>query len=205
MSKFGSKEQFIENTKEHELTVLHDDGLYRHLMMRKPNSSNMYYEVITWPGYLSIVGDMGSSTFSRIPDMFDFFRTEQLGINLGYWTEKEVSTSKFGKNTEFDTEELSRLLNEWLQRWIESEEPSNEKIENIKQAIEEAPYCENEHAVADFMNEIYDGHELYPIFDQDWWEHSFTKSTGYQEWRLYAINHTIREYDLSTTQTNESK
>ena len=69
---------------------------YRHLLFRQPNSGNMWFEIITWPDSLMIRGDMGSWSFSRVQDMFTFFRSDQLKINPSYWTEKIDSESRFG-------------------------------------------------------------------------------------------------------------
>lgn len=81
--------RFRQDTAGHALKVLHDDGLYRHLRMRNPRSSEYWFDIITWPGSLTIRGDVGDGyTFSRITDMFEFFRSERGGINPHYWAEK---------------------------------------------------------------------------------------------------------------------
>ena len=88
-------ERFAKDVAQHEMTVLHDDGLYRHLrFMRtetgkdgKARSSLIYwFDLVTWPGSLAINGDMGSFQFSRTKDMFEFFRGSR--INPQYWAEK---------------------------------------------------------------------------------------------------------------------
>src|SRR5690348_12248442 len=78
--------QFADNTAEHELTILHGDGLYRHIRMQKPGTGMYHYDLVTWPGYLAISGDLDSYVFSRVRDMFTFFRGR--GINPSYWAEK---------------------------------------------------------------------------------------------------------------------
>lgn len=90
-------ERFQKDTAAHEMTVLHDDGLYRHLRFRhhvlcndgekRPGHSFYWFDLITWPGSLTINGDCGIFTFSRTTDMFEFFRS-RYGINPGYWSEK---------------------------------------------------------------------------------------------------------------------
>lgn len=77
---------FAGNTAEHELTILHDEGVYRHIRMAKPGTGLYRYDLVTWPGYLAISGDLDSYVFSRVNDMFTFFRGGQ--INPGYWGEK---------------------------------------------------------------------------------------------------------------------
>ena len=73
--------------RAHEMTILHDDGLYRHLLFKSPDTSCYWFELVTWPGRLSIHGDLGDAfTFARVPDMFTFFRRHE--INPVYWSEK---------------------------------------------------------------------------------------------------------------------
>lgn len=82
-------EQFPRDVAEHQLEVLHDDGLYRHLKCSQPEHSwQFWFEVVTWPGSLAVRGDFGNGyVFSRTEDMFQFFRNSA-GINPGYWAEK---------------------------------------------------------------------------------------------------------------------
>lgn len=90
-------ERFQGDTATHRITVLHDDGLYRHLRFRahhlcndgewRPTSSMYWFDLITWPGTLTINGGCGSFVFSRVTDMFEFFRSKY-GINPQYWAEK---------------------------------------------------------------------------------------------------------------------
>lgn len=77
---------FALDTAEHQLTVLHDDGLYRHILMATPGTGLYRYELITWPGHLAVGGDLDSYVFSRADDMFTFFRGKE--INPQYWAEK---------------------------------------------------------------------------------------------------------------------
>ncbi len=85
-----SKERFERETIDHELTILHDDGLYRHVRCARPGSGIHRFELITWPGHLTISGDVDTAlTFRRADDMFQFFRGAG-DINPGYWAEKIV-------------------------------------------------------------------------------------------------------------------
>jgi len=87
-----SAEQFASNTRRHELTVVRDDGLHRHLRFRAPDSGFYWFDLVTWPGYLTFVGDWPAHVFARVPDMFEFFRGKsgwnRDTINPGYWAEK---------------------------------------------------------------------------------------------------------------------
>lgn len=89
-------ERFARDTADHQMTVLHKDGIYRHVQFvrmapspetGKPERSSFYwFELVTWPGHLMITGDCGTYTFARIEDMFGFFRGGR--INPSYWAEK---------------------------------------------------------------------------------------------------------------------
>src|SRR4051812_7199267 len=86
-----TRDQFLKDVERHKMSVKLSDGVYRHLRFSKPLDSNMWFELVTWPGYLTISGDMGTWAFSRITDMFEFFRSRndgELEINSGYWSEK---------------------------------------------------------------------------------------------------------------------
>jgi hypothetical protein len=91
------RERFVGDTAEHVLTIIRDDGLYRHLRFNKPGTWVYGFDLVTWPGYLAIVGDAGDYVFSRVRDMFEFFEPggarggfedERWGINPHYWSEK---------------------------------------------------------------------------------------------------------------------
>lgn len=85
-------QRFAIDTAKHEMTIRHEDGLYRHLRFREPASSFYWFDLITWPGVLTISSDMGCFVFSRLNDMFEFFRGH--AINPDYWAEKLRCESK---------------------------------------------------------------------------------------------------------------
>ncbi|MFC9973613.1 hypothetical protein ACFVH6_22230 [Spirillospora sp. NPDC127200] len=78
--------RFLPDVANHEMTVLRDDGLYRHLHFRGTGFGTYWFDLVTWPGCLAINGDMGGYQFRRVPDMFEFFRGPR--INPDYWAEK---------------------------------------------------------------------------------------------------------------------
>lgn len=89
----NSYRAFCVDTRDHVMTVLHDDGLYRHLRCAKPGTGIYSFDIVTWPGHLSIGGDLEGYVFARTPDMFEFFADSghSRGINPGYWGEKVVT------------------------------------------------------------------------------------------------------------------
>jgi hypothetical protein len=87
-------QRFAGDTAEHQLTVLRDDGLYKHLRFKKPGTGMYRYDLVTWPGYLTFCGDMGTLVFFRTEDMLSFFRSNPdrptYRINPDYWSQKVV-------------------------------------------------------------------------------------------------------------------
>lgn len=86
------------STTKHQMTVLRDEGLYRHVRFQEPGTSIWHFDLVTWPGHLVITGDLQDFHFARISDMFEFFRGPVGHINPGYWAEKlrgPVSTKSF--------------------------------------------------------------------------------------------------------------
>ena len=70
---------------EHRLTVLHDAGDYRHLVGRRPTTWMYGFNVVTWPYYLALTGDLGHATFSiNERNVLPYFT----GSQYDYWAEK---------------------------------------------------------------------------------------------------------------------
>lgn len=104
MSHECTEERFLRDVADHVMTVIRDDGASRHIRFAKPGTGCMHFDLITWPGYLCYTGDMGTYVFSRLTDMFEFFRTDReykkrhhgarLGVNFSYWGEKLQSIDR---------------------------------------------------------------------------------------------------------------
>lgn len=74
-------------TRGHELTILHDEGLYRHLRFRSPDRNAFWFDIVTWPGTLVVRGDLGESyVFTCTTDMLRLFRGHE--VNPHYWGQK---------------------------------------------------------------------------------------------------------------------
>ncbi|MFF3928164.1 hypothetical protein [Streptomyces hirsutus] len=86
--------RFARNTANQQMTVLHEDGLYRHLRFEGTADSpfSRYpFELITWPYNLVVkAGWTFHFDIDATEDMFNLFRkTAFTGeINPGYWSEK---------------------------------------------------------------------------------------------------------------------
>lgn len=140
--------QFIRNVVAHRLSVIRDDGVYRHLRFQRPGTNSYYFDLVTWPGYLTVTGDMGTWTFSRIEDMFEFFTSAHFGkresfqINPGYWSEKFEAGTGHGRHDtpcyEFDADAFDKSLQEWLVSYLDNgidEDAAAEANEAINELI----------------------------------------------------------------------
>lgn len=130
---------FLRDVATHELTIIRNEGLYRHLRFSRPGSSCMYFDLITWPGHLCYTGDMGTYVFSRVSDMLEFFRRdtrEDLPINPGYWSEK-VLAADGGRSPgcvfEYDHQKYLDAVLEYQGGWLEG--LSEEHQAELKEAV----------------------------------------------------------------------
>lgn len=193
-------EQFLKDVSTHTMTVLLDNGLYRHLKFKAAKDSwNLWFEVVTWPNSLTIDGDMGTWSFSRIEDMFEFFgrgqRDGTLKINEGYWGEKITSESRFGGPHKKHVPEV------FEQRVIASLDgyglSDQFKAEVIEFLSDEISWNDDEGTVRRQLEEVsYEGPEDKFEF-QDIWEISGEAYTYHFLWCCYAIVWAIQQYDLA--------
>ncbi|OCA55177.1 hypothetical protein [Photorhabdus namnaonensis] len=190
-------ERFKKDTKDHSIKILHNDSLYRHLRFSKNNSSAYYFDIVTWPGYLCISGDMGCFTFSRVTDMFRFFRDSsgELSINPDYWAEKLQTGVGYNKEIykEWSSEKFKDVVSEALNNFIDdNDDISDDALEEIKESIEEIISCS--HNEYDAVSAIRDYDDEPDIF-LDFWENDFMEYKFHYIWCLYAIVWGISKFD----------
>jgi len=215
MSYQCTEEQFLKDVANHQMITLHDDGIYRHIRFEQPDSGNMYFDLVTWPGYLAYSGDMGCYVFSRLTDMFQFFRTDReykkrggrnLAINLGYWSEKlqAADGNRHGGNvTEFSEDTFNRAVIEYLVGWIRENAHQTTKDErrelwdsvmhDVIGADGDSGGYRKQAAVHDFshnVNSIVDD-----FYFMDFWESDFTEYTHRFVWCCYALAWGVEQYD----------
>lgn len=95
------KSEFLKQVADHQLVVVHENGVHRDLSFRNRNGSNHYHVgVVTWPGYLCVYGDIGTWVWRRVHDMIPFFAGDC--IRPCYWAEKIAGVH--GHVEEFDPE-----------------------------------------------------------------------------------------------------
>lgn len=203
-------ERFKKDTAEHQMKVVRDDGLYRHLRFRRPGTGCYGFDIVTWPGYLAISGDMGASMFTRLDDMFQFFRQDpdgDLSINPGYWHEKCVAND--GDAKEFRLELLNDYLKDAFDQFVKAEADDDEmKLEWVDDLwseidadiIARADETPSVQTAIEAMQEFEPDDERYRKFRfHDAWEASSSLQdfTFHFLWRLYAIAHAVRAYDAA--------
>lgn len=208
--------QFLKDVESHVIEVIKDDGLYRHIRLRKPGTMCMHFDLLTWPGYLCYTGDMGTYVFRRLEDMFEFFRSDreyaqrrgrQLSINTHYWAEK-LEAVDGGRHRagvlEFDQEKFRRVINEYRINWIKDAHSRRSLNKDERRYLWEA-------VDEDVLNLIDEGEErvqmaAYDFFYSpgtgrpnwqfdDLFEHDFTKYKGRFIWCCYALAWGIQKYD----------
>jgi hypothetical protein len=189
-----SAARFARETRGHEMTVLHDDGLYRHL--RFSSSARGYgeywFDLITWPGRLAICGDVGDGyIFSRLPDMFEFFRADRRwGINPHYWAEKLGGGRRSVKT--YSEELLRQLVTE---RFVEDARYNGGVPAGTGKALRTWVLDEDlsdEHTALRVLEDF--AHQGYEFRD-DLWEWDFHDYESQFLWCCHAIVWGIARYD----------
>ena len=216
MSLEPTEQSFLKDVANHEMHVLHEDGVYRHVRFKNPDSSCMHFDLITYPGYLVYSGDMGCFVFSRLRDMFEFFRTDRqhqkgdgLKINKGYWAEKlqavDGNRSYVEGVKEFDEDKFTRNVMEHLVTWIRNHADHTTKDERrelwdavIDEVIRvDGDSCGHRQQVAahDFTHRV--NKEVGEFYFQDFFECDCTRYTHRFLWCCYALAWGIKKYDES--------
>lgn len=211
--------RFAKDTENHKMEVLKNDDLYRHLKFTENGSGSSVYrfDIITWPGYLAIVGDMGESVFTRSPDMIQFFRSAQrnddpanaLAINPRYWAEKCAAND--GDKLEFRSELFEQLVKEKFDEFIaenmvESEDGETEAQPewasdlwiDLKGEVLSLANETVDEAIRAMMEYRPDNDTGYASFGfSEAWEYasSLQDYTFHFYWRLYAIAHAVKQFD----------
>lgn len=217
-----SQEVFLKDVATHEMKVLLDNGVYRHLRFEGPRNNISWFEIITWPGTLAYHGDMGTFVFSRLPDMFQFFRTDfadgQLRINRSYWGEKLQAVDRDGRKSShrrFSEDKLKAHVEEIVVEWVkdspEEYDSDEEDIARIRKEFEEAlreaiddQLCMDTHgeeeariSLRDFSFEYEHPAKTKPSKYEfsDTWEWDLEDYTYRFTWCCYALAWAITKYD----------
>lgn len=200
-----TEERFLSDTKDHAMKVVSDDGLHRQITFSRNESSVYRFDLITWPGHLCITGDCGTYVFSRVPDMFEFFRMDDndwnknrdggLSINPRYWGEKLLSIGTNAGYREFDEERFKERVTEYFNSWKECEEPTDSRAAELWKEIEDHVLSRADDGEIYAYQAAHDfDHEGF--YFQDFFDSGGTERyTFHYIWCLYAIAWGIEQYD----------
>ena len=191
-------EEFLADVAGHRLIVLHNDGLYRHLRFKAmQNGWHMWFDLVTWPGHLTVNGDMGTWTFARMEDMFNFFRQgDKLTINPDYWAGKSRHGTNGGRNSckEWDADLFRERLTKQLSEYYSYE---GADLAVLTKALRDDVLgadsrCDLFIAAREFSYRFADGR----TFQFDLCELPTGEDYSYQfRWCLYGIVWGIQQYD----------
>lgn len=214
--------QFLKEIANHEMTILKNDGIYRHLRFKNKDSSFYWFEIITWPNALCINGDCGSYVFTRNQDMFNFFRIERSGlidtdktldINPDYWAEKCIAKDRSDGIDMYSVEKLNEIVKDHFDDYFHDFNPEGDAD---KEAIMMDCWRELRYSVLNREFEI-DAKEDLADFDYidkkhnvsfgfgDSWEYNLRTWTHRYLWNLYAIVWGIKQFDEYTKQNSDEK
>ena len=201
------EKEFLRTVDRHEIIVLRDDGVNRHLKFAAPYQkqeegkptqydSNRWFELLTWPGKLCISGDMGTFVFTRLPDMFEFFRADRferkpdrtLFINPGYWKQKCIAADGDGDSIEkWNAEYFKYRVWSWMEESSATEEDRQEVIDDVISCADDGEWRAMTAAV-DFKSES--GYQLYGFWEADCKVYAY-----HYLWCCYAIAWGVQRYD----------
>lgn len=178
------KESFPKEIADHVVTVLREDGLYRHYRCQQPGTWHMGFDVVTWPGFLCYYGDMGSFLFERTEDMIAFMRGS--AMSFGYAAEKCVAACRDG------TEEFTAAaFNAALSRCVAESEGSVRVFEKCAELRHQGQYDSPHHASqALYDSGLFDGGDMPDC----------TEYTMRFLWCLHAIDWFIKKLDAGEAQ-----
>jgi hypothetical protein len=184
-----NERKFRRDVKNHQMTIIRDEGVNRHVRFRQPNTSNMYFDLITWPGTLCYHGDMGTYVFTRLEDMFEFFRDTQGGhlrINLGYWAQKLDAADRADGYEKFDPDLFAQKIKRYARESGASRAVQKEIAGEVEGWAERGEMVAYERA----SNFEMDGFHFTDLF-----EFNFRSYTYRFVWCCYALAWGIRQYD----------
>jgi len=212
-------EKFLKEVDSHQMEVIRDDDVYRHVRFKRPDTICMHFDLITWPGYLCYTGDMGTYVFTRLRDMFEFFRRshkhEMFRIDLRYWAEKVEAGDRCDGVKKFSFAKFQAEIRQWVDRREEDSRPDEEDGEDV--ARHAAAFAELRREVEDEVlgcddNEVraYDaayefqhrGEAWQAYFGEkasfefsDFWEVDVQEWTHRFVWCCFALAWGIKQYD----------
>jgi hypothetical protein len=188
------RDQFLKDVAQHQMDIQLDQGTFRHVVFKRPNTIHQLFSLTTTPGRLVFGGDMGCFVFERTEDMFAFFRRDmdRFGPNLGYWHEKLVAFDRHGGSMSPSVEKFRENLEQYIEQY---DDLTGAEIGEVREFIDEAvtlfeDECPHDAYVAVGNFELRDD----PFFT-DFFETSNDDYTIRYLWACHAIQWGVAKYD----------
>lgn len=217
-------QRFESDIAEHQMTIIREDGVYRHIRFGQPGTRCMSFELITWPGNLCYTGDMGTYVFERTTDMFEFFRRPEhcrYSVDMRYWAEKVTAGDKSSSDNgilEFSADKAKKQAWEAVAQYIEQDLTPDEDAEqeekdlcmracnDLRAEVRELLDSTDDNGVRfyDALNdfsftqgysEAWKELGLEPFEFSDVWEWDMRDYTHRFEWCCYALSWAMQTYD----------
>jgi hypothetical protein len=205
------QQRFERDVAKHQMTIVRDEGVDRHIKFRAADGDFAYwFDIVTWHNTLVIKGDCGTYVFSRLEDMFKFFRPQRYGadsktlyINDSYWCEKlqAVSCDGYGRGGAqgFSAESFERHVKQRVDDYFESRPITDERRAALWYDIQcdVLDYVSNgDRSSAFHLLDRFEDKDFPRLFD-DCWEWRCEEYDFHFIWNLYAISWAIRQYDAT--------
>jgi hypothetical protein len=196
-----TEDRFLKDVQDHKLIVILDDGVNRHIRLTT-GSSCYQFDLITWPGHLCYTGDVGTYVFSRLHDMFDFFREKnteyykskgiKLPVNLGYWSEKVEASDKHDGLKKWSGDKFKENVLEYISHCDIDPNIKSDFLKEIEDEIFKDPDHEwtSVYSIQNFTSDIIKDFEFSDFFECD-----CTVFSGRYQWCCFAIVWGIMQYD----------
>jgi len=207
-----TQQDFGRSVVDHEMRVIRDDGVYRHIKFENPVSNIYWFEISTWPGSLCINGGMGAYVFYFVGDMFEFFRKitsddpSNLRINPARSMRRlqAVSAGRDGSGSahQFSFNSFLNCVKYQFDEYFESRKISEKRRFDLWAEIKTRVLDhvkDDEGYALELLSDFTSGE--FPDLFEGFIDFSCRDYTDSFIWNLYAIAWTIRKYDAAHTVT----
>lgn len=196
MIKHPTAQSFLKDVLQHQMHIKLDQGIFRHIEFKRQETNVNSFQITTTPYHLMITGDMGSYTFTRINDMFDFFDSGVENINPSYWSEKVESVDRRCGLRLFSSHLFERSIREYIDDYINDLDIDNYNLAALNESLDDLfTDIEDEYQARDRLDNFeFDLGEGEVIKFTDTWEMNFTELSYNFVWCCYAIAWAIEKY-----------
>lgn len=180
---------------QHQMHIKLDQGIFRHIEFKRQETNVNSFQITTTPYHLMITGDMGSYTFTRLNDMFEFFESGVDNINPSYWSEKVESVDRRCGLTTFSKELFDEAVKNYIEEYLDGLDIDQSELDDLNECIDSMS-IENDYQAREeltgFKFELGDGET---IEFTDVWEMNFSELSYHFVWCCYAIAWAIEKYN----------